>query len=114
MKKILVTLLVNLIGALPLSIARALGRTIAYLLTLSKSDIYRLSRINIALTHPQLSDSELHKISKNSVASTIINALEMPVVWQHKNNWVTEKTQAIEGEAYLTSAIADKKGVIVI
>jgi len=99
---------------MPLSVARAIARGIAHLLSLSNNKIYRLTRINIALTHPQLSDKELNSISKDSVASTVINAFEMPIIWQRENNWVDKKTQSIEGAANLSAAIAEQKGVIII
>lgn len=99
---------------MPLSIARAIGRGIAHLLSLSNNKIYRLTRINIALTQPHLSDKELDRISTDSVASTVINTLEMPIIWQRENNWVNKKTQSIEGESHFTSAIAEQKGVIII
>ncbi len=99
---------------MPLSVARAIARGIAHLLSLSNNKIYRLTRINIALTQPQLSDKELNSISKDSVASTVVNAFEMPIIWQRKNNWVDKKTQTIEGAANLSAAIAEQKGVIII
>ena len=99
---------------MPLSMARVIGRCIACILSLSNNNIYRLTRINIGITQPHLSKQELDTISKESVASTVINAFEMPIVWQRKNNWVHKKTQAVVGAACLTSAIAEHKGVIII
>ena len=114
MKKFLVTWILKLIALLPLSIARAIGSGIANILSWSNNDIYRLSRINIGLTHPQLNSDALDKTTKNSVASTVINAFEMPIVWQRDNNWIMKKTVSVEGEAFLTSAIQCEKGVIII
>ena len=114
MKKLIVTWLLKLLALLPLSIARAIGSGIAYFLSLTNNNIYRLSRINIALTHPQLSSDALDKITKDSVASTVINAFEMPIIWQRDNDWIIKKTLLVEGEAYLTSALSSEKGVIII
>ena len=94
--------------------ARAISNGIANILSWTNNGIYRLSRINIGLTHPQLSSDALDKITKDSVASTVINAFEMPIVWQRDNNWIMKKTVSVEGEAYLTSAINSEKGVIII
>jgi len=113
-KKFIVTWLLKLIALLPLSIARAIGNGIANILSWTNNGIYRLSRINIGLTHPQLSSDALDKITKDSIASTVINAFEMPIVWQRDNNWIMKKTVSVEGEAYLTSAINSEKGVIII
>lgn len=99
---------------MPLSMARTVGRGIGFLLSLSRSNIYRLTRINIALTQPQLSGKALERVIKDSVASTIINAFEMAIIWQHDNNWIDKKTLSIKGENHLISAIAEKKGVIII
>lgn len=114
MKKFLVTWILKLIALLPLSIARVIGSGIANLLSRTNNDIYRLSRINIALTHPQLSQEALDKTTKDSVASTVINAFEMPIVWQRDNNWIMKKTVSVEGENFLASAIQCEKGVIII
>lgn len=113
-KKHIVTWLLKLVALLPLPIARAIGSGIACILSLTNNDIYRLSRINIGLTHPQLSNDTLDKITKDSVASTVINAFEMPIVWRRDNDWVIKKTVSIEGEEHLTSAINIGKGVIII
>ncbi|MDA8963265.1 lysophospholipid acyltransferase family protein [Pseudomonadales bacterium] len=114
MKILIVTWLLKLVGLLPLPVARAIAKGIADLLSLANNNIYRLSRINIALTHPQLSGDALDKITKDSVASTVINAFEMPIVWQQDNDWIIKRTVSIEGEEYLTSVINRGKGVIVI
>ena len=114
MKTFIVTWLLKLIALLPLSIARAIGSGIANLLSWTNNDIYRLSRINIGLTHPQLSSEALDKTTKDSVASTVINAFEMPIIWQRDNNWIMKKTVSVEGEAFLVSAIQCEKGVIII
>lgn len=114
MKTFIVTWLLRVVALLPLSVARTIGRGIAYLLSLTNNDIYRLSSINIALTHPQLDSDALDKITKDSVASTVVNAFEMPIVWQQDNDWIVKKTVSIEGEAHLTSALGSKKGVIII
>ena len=114
MKKFIVTWLLKLVGLLPLSVARVIARGIAHLLSLTNNNIYRLSRINIALTHPQFSSDTLDRITKDSIASTVINAFEMPIVWQRDNAWIIKKTVSVEGEAYLKSAINSEKGVIII
>ena len=114
MKNFLITSLLKLVALLPLSLARAIGRGIAFFLSLTNNNIYRITRINIALTQPQLSDKALDRTCRDSVASTLINAFEMPIVWQRDNPWVYNKTLSIKGEDHLTSAVAKKKGVILI
>ena len=114
MKKFIVTWLLKLVGLLPLSVARVIARGIAHLLSLTNNNIFRLSRINIALTHPQFSSDTLDRITKDSIASTVINAFEMPIVWQRNNAWILKKTVSVEGEAHLKSAINSEKGVIII
>ncbi len=110
----LVECLLFLLALVPLSVARAFARGVAGILSFFNNDISRITQLNIAMTHPQLSAEQQRELSQQSVASTLMGALEMPIVWRKSQAWVEKKVVAIENENLMHAVVAKQKGVIVI
>ena len=107
------TLLLHLIGALPLGLARLLGKIAALVLLIVPNDIRRISKINLKISG-HLSNKPSRTLLKETVESTLITALEMPLVWQHSNDWLNKKILHIENAQILQDALLSKRGVIAI
>lgn len=114
MKTILVECFLKLIALLPLSIARLLARAITTVLGLFNNEISRITKLNLKMTQPQLTEAELKILTHQSVTGTLINVFEMPIIWQKDDSWVTKKILNIKNEALMTTALAENKGLIVI
>lgn len=66
------------------------------------------------MTHAHLSTDEQQALYNESIASTLINAFEMPIVWQKNQAWVGDKLIAIENDALMQATVAEQCGVIAI
>ena len=106
--------LIRVIAALPLSLARALAVFIARWMQWSNSKAYRITRINLQLTQPQLSDKDIDSLASRSLQSTLINSLEMPVIWRRDNTWLEKKILKIESDEEIKTLINTTRGVLVV
>lgn len=110
----MITLLLKLTGCLPLGLVRLIGRMLEYILRPFPNDLHRITRINIALTKPELGYAEQKTLTNKSVQSTLINALEMILVWQNNNHWLNNKLISIENETLIKGMCQSGKGLLVI
>ena len=114
MKTLIIEGFLKLVALLPLALARAVARGLAKLLVLFNNDISRITSLNLAMTQPQLDAAELKSLSRKSMASTMVNAFEMPIIWQKNDDWLERKILAVENDQLMRAALAEAKGVIVI
>lgn len=114
LKNKLGALALRIIATLPLPVARVLAIGLANCMKITGSKAYRISAINLKLTHPELPEQALNKVTGRSIESTLINALEMPIIWRNSNKWLKKKIFHIHGEQHIRNALNNGTGVIAI
>ena len=78
------------------------------------NDIERITRINVEIAYADLSSEHRETLIQRSIASTLANALEMPLIWQRDNQWLHSQILAINGQECLQEALDEGKGVIIM
>lgn len=115
MKEVLAKLLLAATSTVPLGIARALARGVArILLWTGSSSALRVTRRNLSLTCPDLSETERGLLLQRSLESTFMTALEMPIIWRKDNVWINAKIHRIHNEQLVEEALASGRGVIAL
>ncbi len=106
--------LVRLTGCLSLSHIQKLGTFVGRCLWLFNTESAQVTRKNLKLCYPELSEQEVNTWTKISLQETGKVALEMGMVWE----WPVDKSLAlikhIEGKDLIDQAIANGKGVIML
>ena len=77
-------------------------------------NIMKVSRRNIGLCRPDLTQDEREALCKQSVQETCALALETCVVWRRDQHWLNKTIENIYGEELLHEAIEKKQGLIVL
>ena len=108
------SLLLRIFGLIPLRLARFIACTQELILRLFNNDLHRVSRINLRLVKPGIDEKQLTKLTQQSVQSTLTNAFEMPIIWQHDNAWVIRHIESITNEEIISQALAGNRGVITL
>lgn len=115
MKATLAKLLLAFFSLLPLASARILAKVFTKLCLLyGKSSLELVSQKNLALTQRELSTEEATALTKRTVFSTLSTALEMPIIWRQDNQWLNSKIVSSAGSEFLTAAMDNGNGVIVL
>lgn len=115
MKNIVVYLgigLIRLVSFLPLSWAHYLGALIGRLMWYT--DSARVSKINLRLCYPDLSEAEIEKLARESLISLGKTLAEMGMSWMWPIPKVQKLITQVEGMEHLEKALEDKQGIILI
>ncbi|WP_444926330.1 lysophospholipid acyltransferase family protein [Microbulbifer sp. TRSA002] len=104
----------QLIGKLPLSWSRRLGRFVGRVAVWTRSEGLRLSRINLAQCYPAMDPRQREKLARASVVNTAINGFEMANIWHH--SWDTNKKTIVNvrNEKLLFQGKEDGRGTLVL
>lgn len=105
---------IRLIGALPLSIARALGAGIGRCSWLLQDRSSKITQKNLAMCYPDMSPDERQKLAKESVKETGRLAAEICVIQQRSKAWLDKKILTVTGESIIKEEIAKGKGLILL
>lgn len=115
MKNIVVYLgigLIRLVSFLPLSWAHYLGALIGKLMWYT--DSARVSKINLRLCYPELSEAEIEKLARESLIALGKTLAEMGMSWMWPIPKVQKLITQVEGMVHLEKALEDKQGIILI
>lgn len=112
-KTALVLCLVHLVGALPIAIARKLGRAVGTLGYWLNTRMARVTRTNTALCLPKLSPQEHTQLTKRSLQSTAMLAAEICRLFS-RNPPLGDYVVGVEGKEVAEKALAEGKGLIVL
>lgn len=115
MKNIVVYLgigLIRLVSFLPLSWAHYLGALIGKLMWYT--DSARVSKINLRLCYPELSEAEIEKLARESLIALGKTLAEMGMSWMWPIPKVQKLITQVEGMEHLEKALEDKQGIILI
>lgn len=106
--------LLYLVSLLPLKWAQALGACIGRRLSKGSSKPMRVTRKNIDLCFPELSQSEREALVISSIVETGKVALEMGMAWMWSPERMLSKVRKVHNEEIVTDALNQGKGVIII
>jgi len=87
---------------------------LAYLANRFSADSRRITRHNLALCFPELSDIEREKLAQSSILETAKFACEQGRVWLRPVSEVLASIVSVSGQEFLERALARGKGVIVL
>jgi len=87
---------------------------LACLVRLFSSDSKRITRCNLALCFPELSDAEREKLVRASILETTKFACELGRIWLRPVDEVLASVVLVNGQEVLERALAKGKGVIVL
>jgi KDO2-lipid IV(A) lauroyltransferase len=117
LKKLKVNLIKGMLfffGCLPLSVSRWLGLLAGHIAFLINGRSVKVTRKNIEICFPSMDSIDQQRLIKDSFLNTAQLVFEVPVVGSHSLAWAQKKIKNVTGDELLTSAIAKKKGVIIL
>lgn len=109
----LATLVLRVMGWLPLPLNRALGSAIGTLLWWLPSSARAITQANIAYCFPDLPAAAQHRLARLSLRETGKGSTELGLVW-HRPDYALELVQHVEGEDALRQTLADGRPVLLL
>ena len=103
----------RLLGALPFAINRALATVIGVLLARLPTQALKVSKTNLALCYPTLSDAEHTRLARESLVESIKNTFEIALFWRHPDQGL-KRVVAVDGDAPLRQAVADGHPIMIL
>jgi KDO2-lipid IV(A) lauroyltransferase len=114
LKVFFIKILLRVCYWLPLRGAHGLGVLIGTMAWLLPTDSRRISRRNLSLCFPELSQPEREQLVRSSLIETAKTACELGAVWLAPAPKALTLIQKVRGEEILQEALAAGKGVIVL
>jgi KDO2-lipid IV(A) lauroyltransferase len=106
--------LLKVLAGLGLKGAQRLGRVVGRILWMGDSSVTRVTKKNIELCYPELSEEESRELTRRSLLETGKLFSEFGLMWE----WPTEKTlgliRSVEGKEHLDAIFEKGKGAIVL
>lgn len=113
-KPVLITLLIRSVGHLPLGATRSLGAAVGSLTYGLNGRSTKVTRANLALCLPQLSDDEREQLVKASLQETGKAAAEMCLIWRKDTAPRSGLIRSSEGDHLATEALEKGKGLLIL
>lgn len=114
MKNILVPLIFKTLGLLSLATLRRIGWLLGNMAWLAKGRNYRMTEKNLRGSFPELSDSEIKSLARQSLIETCRTATEAGAIWGNSWAWLSAQIVEVEGEDILREELAKGKGLLVL
>lgn len=95
-------------------VAHGLGACLGKLAWLGKTESARITRTNLGLCFPELTEQQLSDLTKDSLKETAKTACELGRIWIRSAPQALEHIVLVTGQAHLDEAIGAKKGVIIL
>lgn len=111
---LLLSFLLRLVSVLPLIIIQQLGVLLGVLLWYTSSRMSKITRENIQLCFPEMSEREQHRLARRSLQETGKSILETAHAWMAPMELCMSEFVAIAGEAHVRQAVRNKRGVIFV
>lgn len=99
---------------LPLSVAHGLGTCIGKLVWLRQTVSARITRRNLRLCFPALTDEQVEDLARASLVDTAKTACELGRIWVREAPQALEHIVRVTGQEILDEAISSNKGVIML
>lgn len=103
----------RLLGALPFAVNRALASFIGTLLSWLPTQALTISKTNLAISYPALSEEERTRLARKSLVESIKNTFEIALFWRRPNQGLT-RIVAVDGDAPLRQAVQDGKPIMIL
>jgi len=114
LKNSILVLLLRSFAFLPLSLSRALGRSVGRIIYACKLTPVHIARINLRLCYPQLSETAIEELCKQRMLQLGQAFFETPRVWSSSTAWLKTKILSVEGMDLLQQSLADDPGTLLI
>lgn len=102
------------LGAVPLSVTRALGGAIGLGLSRGENRNVRIARRNLALCFPELSDLEREQLLRKRMQALGRTTLEMLKIWGASGPSALALIEEVEGQELIEDAKNNGKGIIIL
>lgn len=110
----LIPLIFRLLSLLSLRRAQNLGRLLGRTAWRMGGRSATTTRQNIAACFPDLSESEQHRLCRDSMAETGATGLELPAMWEWPVEQCLGLIREIEGEELLEQYKSDSQGLVIL
>lgn len=101
-------------ACLPLPLSRAIGACLGQCNYWLNSKMAKVTRENLRLCFPELSEQERELKVKRSLKQTAKAMMETGAVWLRDYSWVRKRIVSVEGLELLQKNLADSRGTIVL
>ncbi len=113
-KSYFLVLLLKASAYLPLILSRTIGTCVGYFVYLSGGKMMKVTRTNIQLCFPELSEDEQQKLVRQSLIETGKAMLETGAVWMRDYAWLKRRIVAVEGLGLLEDMVKQPAGTILL
>lgn len=113
-RALLATIFLRIISFFPLSVAHLLGRMLGNLFYLSKNDLKKITRMNIHLCFPVLSEKQQDALSREALKELGMSMLESAALWLWSSERILSLVKMVTGEDLLKNAMSRGNGVVLM
>lgn len=109
--------IIGLLGLMNLTVARQFGRLIGWLMGVTKSRMFKVTKKNIELCFPDMPANEQQALVKASLAETSKAIAETGIAWGgDKKKFLRNQNQIlnVRGEQLILDAIKKDKGILLL
>lgn len=108
-------LLIQTVSKMPLAFLQSFGALVALVFYhFSQAKTLKCAELNLKIALPDLSESELEYIRKQSAINEVKSYCEFISIWGTNNTKNIKRIHRIVGEEYLNAAITNKKGLVLV
>ena len=104
----------KVMARLPLAWLHAFANFLAHLLYIFPSSFKKISRANLGLVYPKLSQPAQRKLLRHTLQSQCYTYVESVKCWGMPKAYSLDLMHEIQGAALLENALGNKKGVIIV
>ncbi|MCK5718919.1 MAG: lysophospholipid acyltransferase family protein [Thiomargarita sp.] len=111
----MIKLILHFFAVLPLPIIHKIANLLAKIVIRWQFlSINQVTRINLSLVFPQLSEEKRAEMAKNILIESCKTFAELGLLWLNKKEKVLQLIKKVTGEQHLQQALAQGKGVILL
>lgn len=113
MQSAIINLLASALSRISLPMNHRIGGAIGWLAWTGRSNLRRITLINLSLCFPEWSDEQMQQVGKASLIETGKALTESFWLWKRPNSDVLDRLEIVHGEPLLRAAQAAPHGLIV-
>nr|WP_281423891.1 lysophospholipid acyltransferase family protein [Oceanobacter mangrovi] len=106
--------LIRLLGLLPLQAAQAIGKLVGRRLYASRTRAREVARVNLAMTYPQLSESERENMLRETLLHNGMSGAEMGGFWGKGQQAALRYIKQVHNRELLDEALASGRGLLMM
>ncbi len=112
-KGVIAVSLLRLIAWLPYAVNRAIASLFGAILARLPGEARHVSRINLSLCYPHLSEVQRHHLARQSLLESARNTFEIALFWRRPEQGL-KRIVAVDGDGPLRQAVEDGKPVMIL